>query len=89
MAYSPLEQGRLRVNGTLDKIAKRYQVTSHALAIAWVLNQPNTIVIPKSGREDHVRDNAKAAEVKLSEGDIKELDEEFKPPARRKPLDII
>jgi diketogulonate reductase-like aldo/keto reductase len=89
MAYSPLEQGRPRVSGALETIAKRHNVTPHALAIAWVMNQPNTIVIPKSGREDHVRDNSKAAQLKLSEDDLSELDKEFKPPVRRKPLDIL
>jgi diketogulonate reductase-like aldo/keto reductase len=89
MAYSPMEQGRLRVTGTLKEIAQRHNLTPHALAIAFVLNRPNTIVIPKSGRTDHVRENAKAAEVKLSEEDLKALDKAFKPPARRKPLDML
>lgn len=89
MAYSPMEQGRLRVNATLEKIAQRHHVTPHALAIAWVMNQPNTIVIPKSGREDHLRENAKAAEVKLSEEDLQALDKAFKPPVGRKPLDLL
>ena len=89
MAYSPLEQGRLRITSTLEKIAKRHDVTPHALAIAWVMNQPNTIVIPKSGREHHVRDNSKAAKVKLGNEDLAALDREFKPPTRRKPLDML
>lgn len=89
MAYSPLEQGRLRVTGPLATIANRHHVTPHALAIAWVMSQPNTIVIPKSGREDHVRDNSKAADVALSEEELAELDREFKPPARRNSLDML
>lgn len=89
MAYSPLEQGRLPVTGPLATIANRHHVTPHALAIAWVMSQPNTIVIPKSGREDHVRDNSKAADVALSEEELAELDREFKPPARRNSLDML
>ena len=89
MAYSPMEQGRLRVTGTLKEIAQRHNLTPHALAIAFVLNRPNTIAIPKSGSTDHVRENAKAAEVNLSEDDLKALDKAFKPPARRKPLDML
>ncbi len=89
MAYSPLEQGRPRFTNALEKIALRHKVTSHALAIAWILNQANTIVIPKSGRVDHVHDNAKAAEVKLGEEDLSELDNEFRPPARKTPLDMF
>lgn len=89
MAYSPLEQGRPRFTGTLERIAKRHHVTAHALAIAWVMNRPNTIVIPKSGREGHVRDNAMAAEVTFSEEELADLDTEFKPPAHRTPLDML
>jgi diketogulonate reductase-like aldo/keto reductase len=89
MAYSPMEQGRLRVNGALREVAARHGVTPHALAIAWVLNQPNTIVIPKSGRVEHVRENIKAANVKLGADDIATLDKAFKPPAGRLALDMI
>ena len=89
MAYSPMEQGRLRVNTVLKEIALRHDVTPHALAIAFVLNQPNTIAIPKSGSTDHVRENARAAEVKLTSEDFAALDKAFKPPARRKPLDML
>ena len=89
MAYSPMEQGRLRVNTVLKEIAQRHGVTPHALAIAFVLNQPNTIAIPKSGSTDHVRENAKAAEVKLIRQDFAALDKAFKPPVRSKPLDML
>ena len=89
MAYSPMEQGKLRVNGALREIAARHGVTPHALAIAWVLNQPNTIVIPKSGRIEHVRENIKAAAVKLGADDIATLDKAFKPPAGRSALDML
>jgi aryl-alcohol dehydrogenase-like predicted oxidoreductase len=64
-------------------------VTPHALAIAFVLNQPNTIAIPKSGSTNHVRENAKAAEVKLTRENFEALDKVFKPPARRKALDML
>jgi diketogulonate reductase-like aldo/keto reductase len=89
MAYSPMEQGRLRVNGALREVAERHGVTPHALAIAWVLNQPNTVVIPKSGRVEHMRENIKAAGVKLSDNDIATLDKAFKPPAGRSALDML
>ncbi len=89
MAYSPMEQGRLRVTSALKTVAERHEVTPHALAIAWVLNQPNTIVIPKLGRVEHVRENIKAADVNLGDEDIATLDKAFKPPARRSALDML
>jgi diketogulonate reductase-like aldo/keto reductase len=89
MAYSPIEEGRLRVAGALKSIAERHGVTPYALAIAWVLNQPNTIAIPKASSIQHLRENAKAIDVKLSGEDFAALDEAFKPPRRRTPLNMI
>jgi diketogulonate reductase-like aldo/keto reductase len=89
MAYSPIEQGRLRVAGALDDVARAHGLTPYAAAIAWVLNKPNTIAIPKAGSETHVRENAKAAGIVFSKEDHARLDAAFKPPARRKPLESI
>jgi diketogulonate reductase-like aldo/keto reductase len=89
MAYRPIEQGRLRVAGALDDVARAHGLTPYAAAIAWVLNKPNTIVIPKAGSETHVRENAKAAGIVFSKEDHARLDAAFKPPRRAKPLESI
>src|SRR4028118_2308399 len=66
MAYSPIEQGRLLRNPTLQSIAQQRGVTTAQVALAWLLHQENIIVIPKSSRVDHVEQNLAALDLKLS-----------------------
>ena len=90
MAYSPVDHGRgLLENATLKKIAKRHDATAAQIALAWVLRQPGTIAIPKASSEQHVRDNARSTEIKLTNEDLADLDQEFPPPKSRKSLPML
>ncbi len=64
MAYSPVEQGRLLPK--LRPLAQDLGATPAQVALAWLLRQPNTIVIPKAGTVAHVRENAGAWDVDLA-----------------------
>lgn len=89
MAYSPIEQGRLPVDGALGEIAETRGVSPHQIALAWVLSRPGVIAIPKAGREAHVRDNRAAADLALSADECAALDREFAPPKRKRPLEVL
>ena len=89
MAYSPLDQGRLLHARALNEIAARHNATAAQLALAWLLTQKNTIVIPKAGNEPHTRENAGALGIRLSEADRNALDRAFPPPGKKKPLEMI
>ncbi|MGB9476070.1 MAG: aldo/keto reductase [Candidatus Udaeobacter sp.] len=90
MAYSPVGHGRgLLENATLTRIAGRHDATTSQIALAWVLRQPGMIAIPKASREDHVRDNARSIEIKLTEDDLTELDREFPAPKSKEPLPML
>jgi diketogulonate reductase-like aldo/keto reductase len=89
MAYSPIEQGKLAGDRTLAALAGRHDATPAQIALAWVLRQPDIMVIPKSGSEMHVRQNRAALDIALSEADLAELDSAFPPPDRARPLDIL
>ena len=89
MAYSPIEQGRLTRNRELQRIADRHRASAAQIALAFVLRQPGLIAIPKAGNEDHVRDNAAAADIMLTAEDLRDLDLAFPPPRRRQPLEMI
>src|SRR5262249_35012836 len=56
MAYSPVEQGRLLRNQKLLRIAADRHATSAQIALAWLLSQPDVIVIPKAGQVRHVEE---------------------------------
>jgi diketogulonate reductase-like aldo/keto reductase len=89
MAYSPLEQGRLRPNDALRLVAQRHGATPAQIALAWTLRHDNVIAIPKAKQSAHVRDNAKAADFILTEEDLADIDRAFPPPRRDVPLDTL
>jgi diketogulonate reductase-like aldo/keto reductase len=89
MAYSPVEQGRLLSNQKLVEVAKRRGATSAQIALAWLLNQPQVIAIPKAGNPRHVEENRAAAELLLSEEEVQALEIAFPRPRTRKPLEML
>lgn len=89
MAYSPVEQGRLPRGGVLQSIGRIHGATPFQIALAWLLQRPSVIAIPKAASPDHVRDNHRALEIRLSPEDLAAIDEEFSPPKRKRPLEMI
>ncbi|HEU5247877.1 MAG TPA: aldo/keto reductase [Candidatus Udaeobacter sp.] len=90
IAYSPVGHGRgLLENATVKRIAKRYEATTAQIALAWVLRQPGMIAIPKASDQEHVRENARSIEIKLTKEDLAELDREFPPPKSKESLPML
>ncbi len=89
IAYSPVEQGRLLKDPKLREIAERHTVTPSQLAIAWLLAQPEVIVVPKSAFVKHVEENRAAADINLTEDDLARIDAIFPRPKTRKPLEML
>jgi diketogulonate reductase-like aldo/keto reductase len=87
MAYSPLDQGHLMRSSELMHVADRHGATAAQIALAWVIRQPGVFAIPKAAREAHVRDNLKALTIRLTDEDLAELDRNFRPPTKKKPLE--
>jgi diketogulonate reductase-like aldo/keto reductase len=91
MAYSPLgsDSTRLRTHPVLRRIAARLGVTSARVALAWLLRQPDVLVIPKAASEEHVRDNHAALTLELEAADLAEIERSFPPPGGATPLAMI
>lgn len=89
MAYSPIEQGRLLGHAALAQVAARHEATAAQVALAWLLRAGDVIAIPKSAHLDHVRANRAAADLRLSEADVADLDRAFPPPKRPRPLEML
>ncbi len=90
MAYSPLGQGSiLRRSPALAAVAQRHGATQAQIAIAWSLRDGNTISIPKTSDLAHLRENAAATDITLSQADLAEIDQAHKPPARKQSLDML
>jgi aryl-alcohol dehydrogenase-like predicted oxidoreductase len=65
-----------RAQQALDKlrpIAERHQCSLAQLSLAWLIAQPQTNAIAGARTAKHVIDNAKAAEVKLSQDELQEI----------------
>lgn len=89
MAYSPIEQGRLPRGGALQSIARRHEANPFQIALAWLLNRSGVIAIPKASSVQHVRENHRALEIRLTPEDLAAIDAEFPAPKRKRPLEMI
>lgn len=72
-AYSPVDQGKLRSNKTLESIAKARNASIFQIALAWVISHPRVITIPMSFNPQHIQENFDAAEIELTKEEIDAL----------------
>jgi diketogulonate reductase-like aldo/keto reductase len=89
MAYSPVEQGRILRDRTLDRVAARLGATPAQVALAWLLRQEDMMVIPKATNAEHVRENRAALDLELTPADLAELDQAFPAPRGATPLEML
>jgi diketogulonate reductase-like aldo/keto reductase len=89
MAYTPLGTGGTLGNPALAEVARRRDATPAQIALAWLLRQERTIVIPKASRPEHVRENRRALDVALTTEDVTALDRAFPPPKGKTSLDML
>lgn len=68
----------LKLVEAVNAMASRKGVTSNQLALAWVLTQGNDIVpIPGTTRTEHLEENIEAAQIEMTEDDLRRLGEIF------------
>lgn len=87
VAYTPLARPRAsRSEAVLEEIATAHRVTSEAVALAFLLHDPLSFVIPKANTIAHVDANAAAAEVRLSDEEVARIDAAYPRGPRVGPL---
>ncbi len=89
MAYSPLDQGRLLRNAALKDLAREAGCTAAQLALAWLLDKPGVVAIPKSSTRARVKENFEALAVEMTPAMNAALDRVFPPPSRPQPLEML
>lgn len=89
MAYSPIEQGQLADDGVLEEIALARGATATQVALAWVMDKPGVMAIPKTSNIERMEQNLRAVGLKLTDADRAALDRAFPPPRRKHPLAMI
>lgn len=89
MAYSPIDHMRLPQGSVLDEIAQARGVSAVSIALAWVLEQPGVCAIPKAGKLEHVRENRRALDIRLTDDERARIDARFKPPRSKRALEML
>lgn len=89
MAYCPLGHGELIEQPLLREIGDRHGATATAVALAWAMRSGQVLAIPESGSADHVRDNAVALQLRLSNEELALIDQHWPAPRFKEPLDIL
>ena len=74
--WFPVAAGALaKPGGKLDGIAKRHGATVAQLSVAWLLHRsPVMLPIPGTSSVAHLEENMKAAEISLSDAEMKEIE---------------
>ena len=89
MAYSPIEQSQLLASTKLKALARDVGATPAQLALAWLLQKPDVVVIPKTTHVARLDENLKALELTLDVTTLAALDAAFAPPTRRTALQML
>ncbi|WP_213878811.1 aldo/keto reductase [Pseudomonas sp. dw_358] len=90
MAYCPIAQaGRLLQQPVFAQIAARRGVTPAQVCLAWVVRLPGVIAIPKAVDPLHVKMNAAAGSLSLTDEDLAAIDAVCPPPERKQRLAMV
>ena len=77
MAYSPLNQGSLARHRVVKAVAARLGATPVQVVLAWLLNFPDVVAIPKTARVEGVDEIVGTVELTLEQEDRDELERAF------------
>jgi len=88
VGYSPFGHGDFpgpdTVGGrVLGRIAHAHHATPRQVALRFLVRRPELFTIPKASSPEHVAENARAGDIRLTEAEIEEIDRAF--PLGRRP----
>ena len=76
-AYSPVKHRFTKGNKKLKAMAQEREVTTHQIALAWLMAQPRVITIPMSFDPQHQAENLMAVDMTLSVDEMTRLNGMF------------
>ncbi len=93
MSYCPLAQAGtlkrgLMKNPVLKEIAGNHNATVPQILLAWNIREGGTIAIPRTGKKAHTLENRAAADIELSQEELKRIDQVYAPPTHKMWLDM-
>ncbi|MCR8557157.1 aldo/keto reductase [Mucilaginibacter sp. BJC16-A38] len=72
--WFPLNAGNVASQDKLKQIAEKHNATVHQVALSWLLNHSdNILLIPGTSSVKHLEENLNAVSLELTEADIQEL----------------
>lgn len=74
-AYSPLGQGEVLQNPLIKELAEKYGKTPAQIALRWLIEQEQVVVIPKSSSIEHLESNLDIYDFMLEDDDFYAIDE--------------
>jgi diketogulonate reductase-like aldo/keto reductase len=77
VAYSPIGAQKFRSSQVLDEIAAAKKATPRQIALAFLVRRASVFAIPKSSDLRHVEENAGAAQVVLTDEEVRKIDVSF------------
>ena len=90
VAYSPFGSGRFPARDrTLRAIARAHGATPRQVALRFLVREPHVFAIPKAAHEQHVVENAGAAQLALTDDDVRRIERAFPRGRRRKGVPMI
>lgn len=81
-AYSPLARGKVMDDVTMREIADAHNTDPAAISVAWLLQKPLTIALPKTAKANRLAGNLAAAEITLTAEEIARIDALASPDGR-------
>ena len=93
IAYSPLGRGpkmgsTMMKNEAVLQVAEEHEASTYQILLAWVMQQPDVLAIPKSSSSKHLLSNLKALDIELTPEDLQILEKAYPKPERKEPLAI-
>jgi len=73
----------------VQEIAAAHEATPRQVALSFLLRWPSMFAISKASKPKHVKDNAKAANLRLSEEELARIDKAFPRGPKPKGLPMI
>jgi diketogulonate reductase-like aldo/keto reductase len=93
VGYTPFGNAAFPPRGAgaevLARIAARLAVTPRQVALAFLTRRPSLFAIPKSGKQEHTRENASAGALVLGEAELAEIDRAFPLGPRRRGIAML
>lgn len=86
IGQEPILKDKVHKSPTINRIAKKYDITVTQLLLAFVMQQESMIAIPKAASRKHVLQNADVLNIQIEKEDMLLMDEAFPVPNERTQL---